>query len=243
MAECMQEAESRVSIPLGPSTRPRAMQRTQPNRWWQDRTWTLGLCAAMAGMNLGLLPHAAAPARALLDWLQFDRAAILHGEIWRLLTGNLVHWSPEHFLLDVGAFLVIGLMYEPAQRRQYPWLLLVAALSVGLGVLILLPEMSMYRGLSGADSGQFVLALTVEFQLARNERRRWLWLAPTLGVFTLKILSETVTGQMFFGTESLGNIGLPTPLAHAAGATAVLALWISHQAFRRGGDVTEQGYY
>ncbi|MCD4727486.1 MAG: rhombosortase [Pirellulales bacterium] len=218
------------------------MQHTQPNRWWKDRVWTLGLCAAMVVMNLGLLPHAPAAARSLLDYLQFDRAAILHGQIWRLLTGNLVHWSLEHFLLDVGVFLAIGLMYEPARRRQYPWLLLAAALSVGLSVLSFLPEMSIYRGLSGVDSGQFVLALAVEFQLARTERRRWLWLAPVLGIFTLKIVSETVSGQMFFGTESLGNIGLPTPLAHAAGATAVLALCISRKAFRWSGAVMKPSY-
>ena len=84
-----------------------------------------------------------------------------------------------------------------------------------------------------------MFALIAEFQLARTERHRWLWLAPTLGIFMLKILSETVTGQMFFGTESLGNIGLPTPLAHAAGAIAVLALWISDKAFRREAVVGE----
>ena len=233
MDKWTQEAERGVSVSIMFKTRQNAMQRTRPNRWWQDRRWTLGLCAAMAVMNLGLLPHAPIAARSLLDCLQFDRAAILHGQIWRLLTGNLVHWSPEHFLLDVSVFLAVGLMYEPARRRQYPWLLFAAALGVGLGVLIFLPETPTYRGLSGVDSGQFVLALIAEFQLARKARHRWLWLAPTLGIFMLKILSETVTGQMFFGTESLGNIGLPTPLAHAAGAIAVLALWISDKAFRR----------
>jgi rhomboid family GlyGly-CTERM serine protease len=181
----------------------------------------------MAVMNVGLFAFAPDAARSLLDWLQFDRAAILQGQIWRLLTGNLVHWSPEHFLLDVGAFLAVGLMYEPARQRQYPWILLVAALSVGLSVLIFLPDMSIYRGLSGVDSGQFVFALAVECRLAWRDRQCWLWLAPVVGIFVWKILSETMTGQMFFGTELLGNIGLPTPLAHAAGAVSVLVFWIS----------------
>jgi rhomboid family GlyGly-CTERM serine protease len=206
---------------------------TQPfRRFAQGRTWTLGLCAAMALVNLGLLPHAPQAARSFLERLEFDRAAVLHGELWRLLTGNLVHWSVEHFVLDVGAFLVVGLMYERTARRQYPWLLLAAALGVGLGVFAFLPETNIYRGLSGVASGQFVIALATEIELARHEPRRWLWLAPVLLVFAVKIAWENVTGQMFFGTESLGNIGLPTPLAHAAGAAAVLALWIGREAPR-----------
>jgi rhomboid family GlyGly-CTERM serine protease len=209
------------------------MQERRPSYWYHGRTWTLSLCAAMALVNLGLLPHAPVVGRSLIGWLEFDRTAILHGQVWRLLTGNLVHWSPEHFLLDVGVFLVVGLIYEPAIRRRYPWLLLASALSVGLGVLVLLPEIRIYRGLSGVDSGQFVLALSVEIGLAWHERRRWLWLAPALSIFAVKILWGNATGRMFFGTETLGNIGLPIPLAHAAGIAGALVLQISHEALRR----------
>jgi rhomboid family GlyGly-CTERM serine protease len=204
------------------------VQRQESNHWYYACTWTLSLCGVMGLVNLGLFPHTPAAARLLLDLLQFDRAAILHGQVWRLLTGNLVHWSIEHFLLDVSAFAVVGLMYERALRPRYFWLLLTVALSVSLGMLVLLPDTRIYRGLSGVDSGQFVLALAVELQLVRQDRSRWLWLAPALAIFTLKMLSETATGHMFFGTESLGNIGQPTPLAHVLGAAAALAQWINH---------------
>ena len=133
-----------------------------------------------------------------------------------------MHWSREHFLLDVGAFAMVGMLYERHLGRRYPWLLLLCGLAVGLGLLALVPRMSLYRGLSGVDSGQFAAAVCAEAWLARRDRRRWLWLAPAAAVFLLKIVSECATGQMFFGTESLGNIGEPVPLAHAAGAAAAV---------------------
>ncbi len=43
-----------------------------------------------------------------------------------------------------------------------------------------------------------------------------------MAIFSLKIVWELSTGQMFFGTESLGNIGIPVPVSHAAGTLAAL---------------------
>ncbi len=177
----------------------------------------------MGVVNVGLFPHVPEALSQLPSALQLDRQAILQGQLWRLATGNLVHWSAEHFLLDVGAFLVVGLMYERYLKRQYPWILLASALAVGCGVLLFLPEMGVYRGLSGVDSGQFAAALCAEIFLAARRPRRWIWALPAATIFVIKIAYECCSGQMFFGTESLGNIGLPTPLAHAAGTVAALA--------------------
>lgn len=188
----------------------------------------------MAVLNLGLFPFGGDVFGSLVEGLQFDRRAILHGQLWRLLTGNLVHWSVEHFFLDVGAFAVVGLLYERHLARHYPWILLAAGLAVGCGMLVLLPELATYRGLSGVDSGQFAAALCVECLLAKRQSRRWLWVAPAAVIFAVKIPYESLSGQMFFGTESLGNIGLPIPLAHAAGAVvAVICLAIGLGLTRR----------
>ena len=46
--------------------------------------------------------------------------------------------------------------------------------------------------------------------------------AATL-IFVLKIAYECLTGQMLFGTESLGDLGTPIPLAHLAGTLGALA--------------------
>jgi len=211
---------------------PTALEASTSRPWWQGCRWTLGLCAAMTVLNLGLVSGTPPLVGQLVDLLQLDRRAVLDGQLWRLVTGNLVHWSREHFLLDVGAFALVGLLYERRLGRHYPWLLLAAGLAVGGGVFLFLPEMSVYRGLSGVDSGQFAAALCAEVALARREGRRWLWIAPAAGVFLLKILSECATGEMFFGTESLGDIGDPVPLAHAAGAAAAVLFLAGAAALR-----------
>ncbi len=201
---------------------------TKPDRpWWNECPWTLGLCAIMTLLNLGLVALAPPFLRSLVEALQFDRQAIIDGQVWRMLTGNLVHWSVEHFLLDVGAFAVVGWLYERQLQPHYPWLLLASGTAVGCGVFVLMPQLEIYRGLSGVDSGQFAAALCVECGLAVSQRRRWLWVGPAAFIFLTKIFYEATSGQLFFGTEALGSIGLPTPMAHIAGATAGICLTVS----------------
>ncbi len=193
-------------------------------RWWHDRQWTIGICLAMLIANLGLFRGSPVWASELVALLQYDRAAIASGEVWRFITGNLVHWSPEHFALDVGVFLIVGCLYEPIVRRGYPWLMMAAALVVGGSLFLFQPDLATYRGLSGVDSGQFAAALGIESLIAWREKRRWLWVGPAAAIFLAKIVFECGTGQMFFGTEALGDIGLPVPLAHVAGIASVSVL-------------------
>ena len=201
------------------------MESCDSNRSCTACPWTLGLSAAMLLFNLGLFSSAPSGMENLLTWLEYDRSAILQGQPWRLLTGNLVHWSAEHFLLDIGAFLVVGFLYERSFGRYYPLMLLLTGLFVGVSALILLPEMATYRGLSGVDSGQFCAALCLECGLAARNPRQSIFLFPAAGIFIVKVLYECLTGQMFFGTELLGDLGQPQPLAHAAGAIGAVVFF------------------
>jgi rhomboid family GlyGly-CTERM serine protease len=197
--------------------------------------WTIGATLLMVFLNLGLFSWAPTASQKLIELLQYDRAAILDGQVWRLVSGNLVHWSPEHFFLDVGVFLLVGLLYERLLKPVYPWLLAGMGLALGLCLLVFQPELATYRGLSGVDSGQFAAALAVEVALARQMPWRWLWVLPAALVFVLKIGFEFLTGRMFFGTESLGNIGMPVPLVHVAGAMLALVAMVASrgQSFQR----------
>jgi rhomboid family GlyGly-CTERM serine protease len=199
------------------------MDAKRSSPWWSACPWTLAMAALLAAANLPAWFGSGSVGGAWLEALQFDRQAILHGELWRVATGSFVHWSVEHFLLDVSVFVLLGFLYE-RQVPRYPWLILACTLAVGIGVFALMPELAIYRGMSGVDSGQFAAALCVEAHLARRDRRRWLWLGPVTCIFAAKLVWELASGQLFFGTESLGNIGLPVPAAHAAGAAAALAL-------------------
>lgn len=194
------------------------MIRPMLNRITCHCPWTLVFAGLMLLLNLALFTEMPNPLDAVITALQFDRAEILDGQIWRLMTGNLVHWSKEHFLLDIGAFLLVGILCERSLGKSYPWMLATAGLCVGVAVLVLQPEMSTYRGLSGVDSGQFAAALCAEFRRSKKVKGDWWFVAPAAVIFLIKLVYESMTGQMFFGTESLGDLGQPIPLAHVAGA-------------------------
>ena len=63
------------------------------------------------------------------DWrstLLYDRAAIAHGELWRIWTGHLVHFGWAHLFVDAGLLLIVGWIAE----NQHPWFM-----RLGLGLL------------------------------------------------------------------------------------------------------------
>lgn len=187
---------------------------------------TLGLTALMILLNWGLSEMAPELMQKIPALLEYDRTAIADGEIWRLISGNLVHWSVEHACLDVGAFAIVGWMFERRLRGIYAPLLIASGLCVGLALWLGEPQLERYRGFSGVNSAQFAAVVLVELRTAWRTPRRWLWVAPAAGIFLVKIVSECATGTMFFGTESLGDIGMPVPMSHAAGALSGASLAI-----------------
>lgn len=146
--------------------------------------------------------------------LQFDRAAIARGELWRLFTGNLVHFSTAHFLLDLSVILMTGWFV----RRRLWWTVLVGGWAIGAGQFFLAPEIDIYRGLSGIS-----VALTAML-VARGCTGPDRGFSIGLGILlTLKLLWE-MSGGVFLGTAlEIGNMGEAAPLAHLIGALTGLA--------------------
>ena len=67
---------------------------------------TLILGGLVLLINAPLLGGAAGPGEA--SWLILDRTAVGQGEVWRLLTGHLLHYTPRHLGWDLLAFLLLG---------------------------------------------------------------------------------------------------------------------------------------
>lgn len=157
------------------------MRAISSPRWWRPAPWTLGLCAVLTALNAGLV---LAPAGEQSSWrvaLQFDGPAIGAGQWWRLATFALVHWDAQHFLFNLTAFLGLGLLYERAFGRWYPWLLLGAGVGGGLAMLLVAPG-GAWRGWSGVLAGLFVAVLGLELARTRHDRagRPWVALAAAL---------------------------------------------------------------
>ncbi len=100
----------------------------------------------VAGFCL-LLACAGEPAVAGLAW---ERTAILHGELWRLWSGHLVHFSLSHAGADALVLAAMGCMAEPLTgSRRFALVLGGGALLISLGLLALAPGLLEYRGASG----------------------------------------------------------------------------------------------
>jgi rhomboid family GlyGly-CTERM serine protease len=84
--------------------------------------------------------------------LEYRREAILGGEIWRLWSGHFVHFSALHALRDGLAATLLALALERigSGKNLLPRLALTAP-AISLALLLLVPDLSVYRGASGID--------------------------------------------------------------------------------------------
>jgi rhomboid family GlyGly-CTERM serine protease len=88
------------------------------------------------------------------ELLRYERAAVLHGQYWRLLTAHFVHGSLQHLLLNaVGLGLIAALF--PREYSLRAWLLILASsiVAIDLGFVLLEPQLQWYVGLSGVLHG------------------------------------------------------------------------------------------
>jgi len=174
---------------------------------------------------------------ALSRWLVFDRAAIIDGQWWRLMTGNWVHFSTDHLLADAIAVGVAGGLIERQERMRALWFYVAATATVGLAVFFLAPGVAEYGGLSGVACGAVgYLALN---EIKRSNARRWVPVL-VLALLMTKVGWEYATGRALFVSAHGGMMVLP--LAHVAGLLSGLGYW-AVWTIRRWADapITERG--
>ncbi|HEV7786583.1 MAG TPA: rhomboid family intramembrane serine protease [Thermoanaerobaculia bacterium] len=134
------------------------------------------------------------------------------GEVWRLLTGQLVHWTPRMATFDAGMLLALAIWLELRGDRR----LLVTGLALGggltaLAVHTLSPDLLVYRGSSGVASALFVLAAV---RIADTPDPRLRILAIAAGVlFLAKAAFESIAGQTLFAGPLPPRVHV-VPLAH-----------------------------
>ncbi len=165
----------------------------------------LTLLLAVAAVGAWLAP-------GVVPILQYDRAAVAHGEIYRLLTGHLTHWTPDHLLWDAVVFLLAGAACERGGRRRYAGLLAASAAGVSAAVWVGLPAMQLYRGLSGIDTALVAFVVITRLRVP--------WAAAGIGLIGAKVLCEAASGGALFVDAAAFT---PVPLAHAAGLAAGVA--------------------
>jgi len=189
------------------------------------------LTGALPPLVIALCAMVAALCPAAGDILQFDRARILSGQWYRLLTGHLTHFTASHLAWDLGVFIGLGLIAGAIDGRGTAVTLALAAVAIPLGVLQFQPALQTYRGLSGLDSALFVFLVCRQLWVAEDglgTTGLGLAWAPfgCLVVFGAKVVFECVTGRTLF-VSGAGTF-TAVPLAHAVGGAcgaAVGLIW------------------
>jgi rhomboid family GlyGly-CTERM serine protease len=171
--------------------------------------WLTVTLAAISGLLLYCGAHQA--------FVQYNRSAILTGEAWRIFTCHLTHWSASHFGWSAGTFVLLASVSEWQSRRRFVACCLVAGGLIPASLALCLPELQLYRGLSGLDSALFVmLAVHLLGQFKRTTALSAIIIAGLLCSFIAKLAFELCTSRAFF-VSSNGESFAPVPLAHAVG--------------------------
>lgn len=171
---------------------------------------TLGIVAVCA---------AASSLSASAELLQYDRARVAGGEIWRLLTGQMVHWTARMSIADLTVLLILGVWLEKEGRRRAVSLALgLGAIFVAAGVALLPPRLPFYRGSSGLASALFVLAALAAVRPPAGLSSRAL-AAGALVLFAAKLAWEIAGGHPLFAGGLPRDVE-PMPLIHLLGGIA-----------------------
>lgn len=87
---------------------------------------------------------------SLAPQLAYDRQGIMAGEVWRLWTGHLVHFSAQQLLLDVSMLIVVGWLVEREWGARFTaGIMLLGMPAISIGLFLSSPHLLHYRGASG----------------------------------------------------------------------------------------------
>jgi len=177
---------------------------------WQKKINARGLAPALLIIALAVIVYCSPVLSALLV---YDRQSVLNGELWRLLTAPLVHFSACHLFWNC---LVLGAAGFAITVQKYKgfWLVcFLAALLPGIVVHCALPGLERYGGLSGLAAG--AAAYFCLSSARAQKEQRVLWVA-ILMCMAAKIAVESATASPLFVQS--GDVPFRVlPLAHMLG--------------------------
>ena len=185
---------------------------TPTRRRWLAVIALGGLCAIL---QAGGLVHA----------LRYDRAALAHGELWRALTGHIVHLGWMHLALNLAGLVLVSALVG-ASLSLAGWVLafLLASVSISGGLWLFRPDVVWYVGLSGVLHGLLVAGAVTALR-DPHERRFMLlvlvvvaakltWeqtVGPTPGTAALAGGPVVVDAHLFGAIGGLVSAGLAWP--------------------------------
>jgi rhomboid family GlyGly-CTERM serine protease len=161
--------------------------------------------------------------------LEFDRGRVAGGELWRLATGQFVHWSWPMLFADAGVLFVAGGIVERRSRGLLLMSLVVSLGAVAASIECLDSDLDRYRGSSGVACALVSAGLLDLCQAPGRSRL----LGAAIGVaFVSKLLWELAFGETVVQATLPSGIVL-APWVHVSGAAAGAACWGVHRLVKR----------
>lgn len=147
--------------------------------------------------------------------MRYERVGLASGELWRLITGHLVHLGWNHMAMNLAALALLAYLF-PRLMRPLDWFLaaILSALTIDAGLYWLNPTVEWYVGLSGLLHGCWAAACVLAFRHGRREA----WVLSSLIV--LKLAYEAVRGPVSLSGQLAG--GPVIEIAHLYGAAGGL---------------------
>lgn len=154
-------------------------------------------CDGRRGLALAalcaLVLLAAAGGEPVRMQLRYERSALAHGQLWRLLTAHLVHLDVRHALLNIlGLILVWALFAREYRPRAWLVIVLAAALAIDAGLWFADSTVRWYVGSSGILHGAMAAGALAQLRCGATEG----WVLGA--ILVLKLLYEQIAGPLPF---------------------------------------------
>jgi rhomboid family GlyGly-CTERM serine protease len=144
-----------------------------------------------------ILTLLALPAAFMREHFAYAREPLLHGELWRLVTGHLVHLDFSHAVLNVVGLVLVWALYRAAWRLgEWGIVVMAGMLAIDAGLWWLQPQVQWYVGASGV-----LHALIAAGVVAQWNTERGISLVVAV-LFGAKLLWEAWHGALPFAGES-----------------------------------------
>lgn len=154
----------------------------------------------------------------------FDRQAIITGEIWRLFTCHLVHFSLSHLTIDLAVLALSYLIAGKAHVSGLKRVLLLGILCIGPALFCADPLLLYYGGSSGLASGALLYSLKIGYIAASPQRKHiYAWI---MAGCVLKSVVEIFYGNLF---ATLPQGIASVPLCHLYGYALALSVPVAKQ--------------
>lgn len=175
----------------------------------------------LVGLVLGILVLLSLGGESWQLALRYERDGLARGEYWRLLTGHLVHGSPQHLLLNGAGLALIAALF-PRDYSLAQWLIIVfvSIAAMDVGFVWFQPQLQWYVGFSGVLHGA----------LAAGAVAWWRHETKALATILTVIFIAKLAWEQRYGPLPLSGDMRVIVEAHLygaiGGALAGLALWL-----------------